>query len=169
MKKLLLIMFIMLMVVLSVVACAVDTETTVKEEPKKEQKEEPKKEPEKQVKKEPVKKQDSKEVSKNEQKMLELFQENFSESNVSFHKESKMYKIDLGDGVTIELAEMINGTKSKEDWYGLVDSAVYASKKMKGNLGSGYSISFTNPANRDNIILLVMDGEVLYDIFPRDL
>ena len=108
------------------------------------------------------------EPTKDEKQMLANFKENFQDSEVTFNKEAKVYQIELkGDQMIMEIGQMVNGTRSKDSWYSLVDSTVTVSNNMSGFLGEGYSVALTNPANKENIILLVRDGIVLYDIFAQ--
>ena len=105
-----------------------------------------------------------------EQKMLEELQAAITGSDVTFNKKLKMYTIELeGDQMIYEIASMESGEMSKESWYNLVDQTKETSEHIKSKLGSGYSVALTNPANPDKSILLIMDGMVIYDIFPRDM
>lgn len=134
-----------------------DEEEAAEPAPKK------KAEPKEDLKKEPL---DT--TSADEKAMLDIFRENFPDSEVTFEKKQKMYMIKLNDGpITTELAQMVSGTMGKEPWYNLVDATVSASNNVKSAVGPGYSISLTNPANEENIILLVTDGVVMYDIFAK--
>ncbi|QIW88602.1 hypothetical protein P59_233 [Bacillus phage P59] len=108
-------------------------------------------------------------IKAKEEVMLGLFKDNFgSSADITFDPESKMYKITpLEGGMALELAQMIQGTLSTDSWYDLVDSTKGVSNNLLDQLGSGYSISLVNPANHDNVLLLVMDGVVLYDAFAE--
>ena len=130
-----------------------------------------KKEPAAEVKKEtkPVK-EEAKTTAKDEQKMLKDLQVALSGSNVTFNEKLKMYTVELqGEQMIYEIASMESGEMSKESWYNLVDQTKETSEHIKSKLGSGYSVALTNPANPDKSILLIMDGMVIYDIFPRDM
>lgn len=146
----------------------------------KEQKEKPKVEEQKETKKVEEPKEESKEESKKEpreevndlndrefliESQLAIFQENFKGiADVKYHEEAKAFQVFPTDpGFSIELAEILEGSRSSDDWDFLVESTVQTSESSKKILGSGYSITIMNPINSENVILLVQDGKVLYD------
>jgi hypothetical protein len=104
-----------------------------------------------------------------EEVMLGLFKDNFGDSaDVTFDPESKMYKIvPMEGGLALELAQMMEGTLSTDSWYRLVESTQKVSSNLLDQMGSGYSISLVNPVAHDKILLLVMDGIVVYDAFAE--
>lgn len=150
-------------------------EVVQKEEPKKEtpkeevKKEEPKQEVKKEEPKPEPKKEESKELSQSqkEQAMLSIIKTSFDGiADVKFDKDSKAYTIfPTEDGFIQAIALMQSGAMSKDTWYGLVDSTKQTSSNMSKQLGSGYTLNILNPANKDNVILMVMDGVVIYDAF----
>jgi hypothetical protein len=108
-------------------------------------------------------------IKAKEEVMLGLFKDNFGNSaDITFDPESKMYKIvPVEGGMALELAQMLEGTLSTDSWYALVDSTKDVSNNILDQMGSGYSISIVNPVAHDKILLLVMDGVVLYDAFAE--
>lgn len=147
------------------------------EEPKEEPKaEEPKEEPKAEAPKteapvektEPVNKEHTaEELAFFEDMQLVIMQNNFeSVASVELNKESKFYTIFPTDpGFSLELLQMHTGIKDDADWKELVDSTIYMSESTQGLLGNGYSIAILNPENRDNVLLVVTDGIVVYDAF----
>jgi hypothetical protein len=108
-------------------------------------------------------------IKAQEEVMLGLFKDNFgSSADITFDPENKMYKIvPLEGGLALELAQMLEGTLSTDSWYRLVEETQGVSNNILDQMGSGYSISFMNPVAHDKILLLVMDGVVLYDAFSE--
>ena len=118
----------------------------------------------------PVEKPEPEEdIKVQEEVMLGLFRDNFGDSaDITFDPENKMYKIvPLEGGLALELAQMLEGTLSTDSWYNLVEETKGVSNNIYDQMGSGYSISFMNPVAHDKILLLVMDGVVLYDAFAE--
>jgi len=102
-----------------------------------------------------------------EEAMKADFEQSFAGvGDITFDIESKMYIVHPTDPqVAEEIAGMINGTMSKESWYRLVEATVGTSNRILDSMGPGYSVAVANPVNDDNVILLVTDGLVLYDVF----
>jgi hypothetical protein len=171
MKKLAVLFFVLM---LALVGCSEQT-ATPKEEPKKEEvKEEPITETEAEpevvepAETEPVEETPAVDDTKTkEAAMLAILKDGMSgNAEVSFNEEAKMFVMNpTGTAFAAEIAMMIQGTKSHDDWNRLVDEASKMSETIQGELGDGYSIAWNNPVNPDNFILLIMDGVVLYDVF----
>lgn len=52
--------------------------------------------------------------------------------------------------------------KDKVSWKELVDGYADISEQIKNDVGEGYSIKMTNPQNREETIIFVKDGMVLF-------
>lgn len=64
-----------------------------------------------------------------------------------------------------ELIALVTGNQNMlEGWGNVVDGITSMSESLKDNLGSGYSIHLLNPANKDNVLLSMMDGIVFYNV-----
>ena len=146
-----------------------EEEPVTKEEPKTEEvvKKEPvKKEEPAPVKKEEPKKDDSKAQEFLEDKHLEILQNSYDGmSSVKFNREEKMFVVTpTNEDLIMAITMVMSGNPGlQQNWDELVGSFVDMSATMKENLGDGYSISMSNPVNTDNIILIVMNGTVIYD------
>ncbi|ALY08105.1 hypothetical protein BhaS171_00049 [Bacillus phage vB_BhaS-171] len=156
---------------------AAPTPQEVKAEPVKEEEKAP--EPKERAKKEEAKPKPKQEEKKEEPKeeppsnevfegmALNILEENFAGvAEIAFDKETKFFTLTPTDPrFALEIGMMIEGTKSLDDWENLVESTVSMSKSNKELLGSGYSIALMNPANTDNVLLVVVDGVVFYNAF----
>lgn len=54
--------------------------------------------------------------------------------------------------------------ENAQEWNTVVESIVSLSDTYVGTLGTGYTIIIANPNNLDNVLLKVKDGEVLFTI-----
>lgn len=107
-----------------------------------------------------------------EQSMLELtalglMEDSFGDSmSIQFKKENQTFILTpISEDFSVELVQILGGTKSHSDWKAMSDGMITLSEGMKNMLGSGYTLMVANPMNADNIILSITDGVVLYDIF----
>ena len=102
-----------------------------------------------------------------EQMALDTLEESFEGmAEVTFDRDSKLYKITPTDpAFEKELVMMNEGIIEKEAWDTLVDNFAYLSDSMKGLVGNGYSITLMNPSNSDKYLLMITDGKVEYDVF----
>lgn len=112
------------------------------------------------------------EVSAEGQKVLEklalsILEENMGEfADIEFKETEKMFVLTPTDpAFTVEMLQMMEGTKSHDDWIYMTDSFVTLTESIAGVLGNGYLLAVANPANPDNIIFSAMDGVALYDVF----
>ena len=119
--------------------------------------------------KEVAPKEDLTDKSVDEAIMLKKLKENFIEvGDVTFDEESKVFTVHPEDPqVAVELAEMLDGTRSKESWYNLVESFTGLSERIGRKLGPGYGLAMANPVNEENVILIITDGLVIYDVFEK--
>jgi hypothetical protein len=104
-----------------------------------------------------------------EQVQLSLLKSTFDGiAEIDFDAEEKNFIITpTGTDFALELIQMLNGTKSHDDWNNLVESTQQVSNQTLELLGEGYAFTFMNPANKDKVILLIQDGTVLYDVFNQ--
>ncbi|WP_157130782.1 hypothetical protein [Halobacillus mangrovi] len=99
--------------------------------------------------------------------IVSLMEENFKNTaDISYDNESKMIIVKpVGAQFTTELLLMIDGMKSMDDWNYLSDQMASFSKTISENFGEGYSLVILNPMNEDRVMIMVMDGVVIYDPF----
>lgn len=116
---------------------------------------------------EPVEAEEPIDNSELEDIALELFQDNFEgTADISFDRETKTYSITpTGSMFETELVMMMEGTKSMDDWNEITVNMEGLSDELLGLLGSGYAVVMVNPANTDNVLLMAMDGVLIYDAF----
>lgn len=100
-----------------------------------------------------------------EQDMLNIMKENLDGmADVTFDKESKFYVVTpTSDSLIREIAMTFSGQIDSDSWDTMVSSMAYMSENMSNNLGNGYSVAFTNPANPDNYLIVIVDGVVIYN------
>lgn len=100
---------------------------------------------------------------------LSIIEKNMGDSmDIEFVKEVKTFALTPTDPeFTIELLEMIDGTRSLADWNLLVESMASVSNSLEDMLGEGYLLAVHNPIQSDKVILGIMDGFILYDAFDE--
>lgn len=145
-----------------------EAERVAKEQQEKEEKLAAEKEAEEKAAKE---KAEAEQVAKEkdaadlEQVHLSIMQEHMNMYvDITFDKETKVFKMTPTDQQLISEIEMLPLGIGWEDWQAMVDGIVSMSKTNSDSLGEGYSITLINPLNKENIILWVMDGEVIYNV-----
>lgn len=101
-----------------------------------------------------------------EEEVLQEFHKNMKHFNTVYYEESKAYvMIPTSEDLKYEIGSIINKTLDRSNWDAVVDSVVTLSTTLKGyKLGEGYAIMIMNPYNLDNVLLVVKDGVVIYDI-----
>ena len=105
--------------------------------------------------------------------MAELFKTNLEEHmgqlvDVHYYESEKTYQLVAHDeGLRDGLILVALGYEFPE-WQTLVDSQVELSQTLLDTVGAGYTISIANPENPENNFLVVMDGEVIYDVSADD-
>jgi hypothetical protein len=100
-----------------------------------------------------------------EQVVLGLLQDSFEGmADIEFVKEDETYYITPTDPAFIlDVANAQDGgTQALEDWNNLVDSFKRMSENSQAMLPD-YWYSLRNPANLDNLLLIVSDGYVIYN------
>ena len=101
--------------------------------------------------------------------MAELFKTNLEEHmgqlvDVHYYESEKTYQLVAHDeGLRDGLILVALGYEFPE-WQTLVDSQVELSQTLLDTVGAGYTISIANPENPENNFLVVVDGEVIYDV-----
>ena len=150
-----------------------------KEEEQKEEKEKELAEKEKELKKKEAelakieeekakakeKENKEKELVEKEEQALSILEENFDQfGKVEFNKEHKNYTIIPTDPNLVSEINLIAAGVFPEDWDYMVESFVELSNSLANQLGSEYSVSLTNPANHENILILSRNGVLLYDV-----
>jgi hypothetical protein len=92
---------------------------------------------------------------------LSIMEENFAGiAEVTYDEENNAFvMLPTDPAFTQELEMILAGTKSIDDWNGMVDSLA----TMSIEFGADYVVVMANPVNPDNYILMVGNGVVLYD------
>lgn len=141
-----------------------------KEEPK-EAKEEPKDEPEEEpveevveVPEEPEK--DVQDLINSELAQLEVIFEN---DKVEYVEEEKTFYITpISVGFKKDIYQILLGNPDKkEEWKEFVETFRAKSETTATDIGEGYVYMVKNPDNHDNVILTIIDGLVVYDVFDE--
>lgn len=115
--------------------------------------------------KEKEKENKEKELVEKEEQVLSILEENFDQfGKVEFNKEHKNYTIIPTDPSLVSEINLIAAGVFPTDWDYMVESFVELSNSLTNQLGSEYSVSLTNPANHENILILVRNGVLLYDV-----
>lgn len=115
--------------------------------------------------KEEEKENKEKELAEKEEQVLSILEENFDQvGKAEFNKENKNYTIIPTDPNLVSEINLIAAGVFPEDWDYMVESFVELSNSLANQLGSEYSVSLTNPANHENILILVRNGVLLYDV-----
>lgn len=134
----------------------------------KEEEERKKKEYEEQLRAEQEAKEE--EEAKNNESLednaLELLKEHLGDvAEIELNRDEKSFIITMTkDELIHELAMVLNGEMSMDSWHTLVESFTGMANSMNDLLGGGYSVEVVNPMNTDNVLLLIYDGVVLYDV-----
>lgn len=115
--------------------------------------------------KEKEKENKEKELVEKEEQVLSILEENFDQfGKVEFNKEHKNYTIIPTDPSLVSEINLIAAGVFPTDWDYMAESFVELSNSLTNQLGSEYSVSLTNPANHENILILVRNGVLLYDV-----
>ena len=86
--------------------------------------------------------------------------------DVSFDRENKTFIITpTSEDFGTEFLMMVSGAKSDQDWNFMVDSFEELSRTIQDALGDGYALTMANPSNSENVILVIIDGVTVYDVF----
>ena len=101
--------------------------------------------------------------------MAELFKTNLEEHmgqlvDVHYYESEKTYQLVAHDEALRDGLILVALGYEFPEWQTLVDSQVELSQTLLDTVGAGYTISIANPENPENNFLVVMDGEVIYDV-----
>lgn len=106
----------------------------------------------------------------NTQAVLELLQKGCSKiGTVHYDKSQEAYIITPTDSAFIEDLGYVLDSGDTTSWSGLVDSLAELSGKISETVGSGTSVAMANPANTNNVILIITDGVVVYDAVSKSI
>lgn len=113
--------------------------------------------------KEPVKIEESDTLSPDE--ALYIIQESLQKSSkITLNEETKTYQVYITDEkLKLYIMRMMAGEVSLDKWNEMVDIYKKISQTISDMVGRDYAVQLHNPANDDMVILLLMDGTVLYD------
>lgn len=107
----------------------------------------------------------------NQEELEELFlgvmKENFEGlADVEYDNGNKTFTLlPTDDDLVHELMLLSTGDEVMlEGWGNLVDGVLSMSQSLKENIGNGYTVQLLNPANTDNVLLICVDGAVVYDV-----
>lgn len=115
--------------------------------------------------KEPVKIEEEEPVTVSPDRALEIIQESLQKtSRITLNEETKTYQIYITDeGAKLYILRMMAGEVSLDKWDEMVNIYKTLSQTISNKVGRDYAIQLHNPANDEMVILLLMDGTVLYD------
>ena len=84
--------------------------------------------------------------------------------NVEFSQADKTYYLYPTDPMIIdEIHNLVVYGYGMENWDYMVASLVELSEAAQQVVGDGYNIMFMNPVNAENVLVIVQDGQVIYD------
>lgn len=97
--------------------------------------------------------------------LVTLQESMYGQADIHFFKPEKTFIIVPTDESLIHAINMygVFGENAQE-WNTVVESMVNLSDTYTDTLGTGYTIIIANPSNLDNVLLKVKDGEVLFTI-----
>lgn len=96
--------------------------------------------------------------------VIRMLEEHMSDSEIEYREESKLFIVHSNNQeLAKEIAMIYEEVLPMDSWEVMVDSMANASKSFSDILGDGYSLAMSNPANHDNLLIIVMDGIVIYD------
>lgn len=100
-----------------------------------------------------------------EEVMLWVLKDNMGDVvDVTFDAESQTYTLYATDeDFAKALMFVAAGDLPIEQWEQITANIAELSLNISDQLGTGYTIMFANPVNDENIILIAMDGTILYD------
>lgn len=102
-----------------------------------------------------------------EKLFLGIMEENFDGlADVTYNKDNKAFiLLPTDEDLIKELISLVTGNENMlKGWDTLVDGILVMSESLKNNLGNGYSVHLLNPANKDNVLLSLLDGIVFYNV-----
>lgn len=97
--------------------------------------------------------------------LVTLQESMYGQADIHFFKPEQTFIIVPTDESLIQAINMygIFG-ENEQEWNTVVESMVNLSDTYLDTLGTGYTIIIANPSNLDNVLLKVKDGEILFTI-----
>lgn len=97
--------------------------------------------------------------------LVTLQESMYGQADIHFFKPEQTFIIVPTDESLIQAINMygIFG-ENEQEWNTVVESMVNLSNTYVDTLGKGYTIIISNPSNLDNVLLKVKDGEILFTI-----
>lgn len=97
--------------------------------------------------------------------LITLQESMYGQADIHFFKPEKTFIIVPTDESLIHAINMYGVFgENEQEWNVVVESMVNLSNSYTDALGTGYTIIIANPSNLDNVLLKVKDGEVLFTI-----
>lgn len=97
--------------------------------------------------------------------LVTLQESMYGQADIHFFKPEQTFIIVPTDESLIHAINMYGVFgENEQEWNTVVDSMVSLSDTYVDTLGTGYTIIIANPSNLDNVLLKVKDGEVLFTI-----
>lgn len=97
--------------------------------------------------------------------LITLQESMYGQADIHFFKPEKTFIIVPTDESLIHAINMYGVFgENEQEWNTVVESIVSLSDTYVDTLGTGYTIIIANPNNLDNVLLKVKDGEVLFTI-----
>lgn len=84
--------------------------------------------------------------------------------NIEFSQIERAYYLYPTDPAVItEINNLVMYGQGMEDWNYMVESLVVLSEAAQQVVGDGYRIMFMNPVNEENVLIIVEDGQTIYN------
>ena len=84
--------------------------------------------------------------------------------NIEFSPVEKTYYLYPIDPMIVdEIHNLVMYGQGIEDWNYMVESLVVLSEAAQQVVGDGYTIMLMNPVNGENVLVMVQDGQIIYD------
>lgn len=97
--------------------------------------------------------------------LVTLQESMYGQADIHFFKPEQTFIIVPTDESLIQAINMYGVFgENEQEWNTVVESMVSLSNTYTDTLGTGYTIIIANPSNLDNVLLEVKDGEVLFTI-----
>lgn len=84
--------------------------------------------------------------------------------HIEFSQIEKAYYLYPTDPAVItEINNLVMYGQGMEDWNYMVESLVVLSEAAQQVVGEGYRIMFMNPVNEENVLIIIEDGQTIYN------
>lgn len=84
--------------------------------------------------------------------------------NIEFSQIERAYYLYPTDPTVItEINNLVMYGQGMEDWNYMVESLVVLSEAAQLVVGEGYRIMFMNPVNEENVLIIIEDGQTIYN------